>query len=150
MATGISRRGGRAFSAMVSEWSRSSEARLTATFRSSVQALANEVRVPKAKGGNMPVDTGNLRRSLVASNSEMPTMDQYRRGTRQQYADRSGNISATIAATPLGGRVYLGFQASYAAIQERLNGFVRLAAQRWPQIVAEQSRALQTRASRRR
>jgi len=63
------------FSASVSAWARRSDARLVAVFRDATQQVANDVRIPKKKGGNMPVDTGNLRRSLASSTVEMPKID---------------------------------------------------------------------------
>ena len=94
----------------------------------------------------MPVKTGNLRRSLMASTSVMPTI----REGKETFSD--SGIEMVIAGAALGSTVYLGFQAAYAA---RMNygfvgedslgrvynqagfGFVDAVAQRWPQIVAE-------------
>lgn len=121
------------FSASVNAWVRQSDARLQAVFRDAVQQVANDVRIPKAAGGNMPVDTGNLRRSLTASTVEMPRTT----GNEKRTFDQDGitNITMTIAKAKLGETIYLGFQANYAPFQEIKNGFVRLTAQRWPNIV---------------
>lgn len=137
------------FESSVTDWARATERRLHAVFRASAQALYFEVRRPKGKGGNMPVDTGNLRRSLVASNSSMPRLAKLG-SPRVNYPEAISSVTAVIANTPLGGRVYLGFQAAYASIQEWRNGFVRQAAMRWPQIVMEQSRELERRTNSRR
>lgn len=130
------------FEAQVSEWARQTEARLTATFRDAAQRVANETRQPVGAGGNMPVVTGNLRRSLAVSTVEMP---QPRGGNERFETDPGQNITLTIARAQLGQTVYLGFQAIYARYQENRYGFVRLTAQRWPQIVREAAEAMKSR-----
>jgi hypothetical protein len=121
------------FAAQVTAWAKRNDARLTAVFRASAQTVANECRIPKGAGGNMPVLTGNLRRSLTVSTVEMPSIGDPK--TRYD-SDSTGNIALTIARVNLGQTIYLGFQAVYAPYQENKNGFVRLTAQRWPEIVA--------------
>lgn len=130
------------FEAQVSEWARQTEARLTATFRDAAQRVANETRQPVGAGGNMPVVTGNLRRSLAVSTVEMP---QPRGGNERFETDPGQNITLTIARAQLGQTVYLGFQAIYARYQENRYGFVRLTAQHWPQIVREAAEAMKSR-----
>jgi hypothetical protein len=119
------------FSASVSAWVRKSEARLTAVFRDSAQTVANEVRISKGNGGNMPVVTGNLRRSLMASTAEMPKMQ---RDNKVKF-DTEAPITLVIAGAKLGETIHLGFQAVYSGVQEHRHRFVGLTAQRWPQIV---------------
>jgi len=133
------------FAAQVSEWCRQVEGAAEAVFQTAAQAVANEVREPLASGGRMPIDTGNLRRSLMASTSAMPTI----KPDQETFSD--SGLELVIAGAELGSTVYLGFQAAYAA---RMNfgfvgedslgrvynqtgyGFVDAVAQRWPQIVA--------------
>jgi len=131
------------FAAAVNAWTKKSEARMNAVFRDSVQRLANEVRVPIAAGGHMPVKTGNLRRSLLASTAQMPGLG----AEKATYSDGSAQISATIAGARLGQTIYLGFQANYAPYMENRYQFVGLAAQRWQQIVRESMADLQRRAT---
>jgi hypothetical protein len=148
------------FSATVDRWAGSSKERMTAVFRQSAQALSNEVRRTKAEGGNMPVELGNLRRSLMASTSMMPSVSA---GTETFPANGSELRTAIMGAT-LGQTIYLGFQAEYARRQEygftgedslgRFydqpgHGFVRLAAQRWQEIVKEQARIVRRRTAAR-
>lgn len=134
------------FAATISEWGRAELDRAEAIFQTAAQTVANEVRNPVAEGGRMPVKTGNLRRSLMASTSAMPTV----KPEKQTFTD--SGIEMVIAGAGLGSTVYLGFQAAYAA---RLNygfvgedslgrvynqagyGFVDAVAQRWPQIVTD-------------
>jgi len=137
---------GQSFSAQVSEWAAAEMERAEAVYQTAAQTVANEVRTPVAEGGRMPIKTGNLRRSLMASTSTMPTIIE----GKQTFSDNP--VELVIAGAELGGVVYLGFQAAYAA---RMNygfvgedslgrsynqagyGFVDAVAQRWPQIVAE-------------
>lgn len=134
------------FAATISEWGQAELERAEAIYQTAAQTVANEVRNPLAEGGRMPVKTGNLRRSLMASTSEMPSIKP------EQTSFSDSGIEMVIAGAELGGAVYLGFQAAYAP---RMNygfvgedslgrvynqagfGFVDAVAQRWPQIVAE-------------
>lgn len=133
------------FAATISEWGRAEMDRAEAIFQDAAQTVANEVRTTVNEGGRLPIDTGNLRRSLMASTAEMPMVKP-----EQEVFAESG-IEMVIAGAELGGTIYLGFQAAYAA---RMNygfvgtdslgrvynqagfGFVDAVAQRWPQIVA--------------
>ncbi|WEA24027.1 hypothetical protein [Rhizobium binxianense] len=132
------------FAAQVSEWAKSEMERSEAVFQTAAQEVANEVRTPVAEGGRMPLKTGNLRRSLMASTSDMPRIQE----GKATFSD--SGIEMVIAGAELGSTIYLGFQAAYAA---RMNygfvgtdslgrtynqvgyGFVDAVAQRWPQIV---------------
>ncbi|MBX5021223.1 hypothetical protein [Rhizobium lentis] len=134
------------FAAQVGEWASAELDRAEAVFQTAAQTVANEVRTAVAEGGRMPVKTGNLRRSLMASTSTMPTIKE-----GKETFTESG-VELVIAGAELGGSIFLGFQAAYAA---RMNygfvgtdalgrtfnqtgyGFVDAVAQRWPQIVAE-------------
>lgn len=133
------------FAAQVSEWCQQVEGAAEAVFQTAAQTVANEVRTAVAEGGRMPVKTGNLRRSLMASTSAMPTIKP------EQTTFSDSGVELVIAGAELGSTVYLGFQAAYAA---RMNygfvgedslgrvynqtgfGFVDAVAQRWPAIVA--------------
>ncbi len=137
---------GLSFAAQVSEWAKAEIEREEAIFHEAAQAVANEVRTPVSDGGRMPLKTGNLRRSLMASTADMPTIQE----GKTQFQD--SGIELVIAGSQLGETVYLGFQAAYAA---RMNygfvgtdslgrtynqtgfGFVDAVAQRWPQIVTQ-------------
>jgi hypothetical protein len=136
---------GQSFSAQVGAWAAAEMERAEAVYQTAAQTVANEVRTPVAEGGRMPIKTGNLRRSLMASTSSMPTMVE----GKQTFSD--GGVELIIAGAELGGTIYLGFQAAYAA---RMNygfvgedslgrsynqagfGFIDAVSQRWVQIVA--------------
>jgi len=113
--------------------------RMETTFRASAQDIAEEITTPVAKGGNMRIKTGFLRASLMASTSMMPSI---RPGNvpAPDAADNSfelddGQINLVIAGANIGDVIFLGFTAAYARPREYRDGFVRLAAQNWQQIV---------------
>lgn len=135
------------FAATIGEWGRAELGLAQSIFQASAQRVANEVRVTVNEGGRLPIDLGNLRRSLMASTSEMPSV----KPEQETFAD--SGIEMVIAGAELGSTVYLGFQADYAARMEygfvgadslgRVYnhsgfGFAAAVAQRWPQIVAEE------------
>lgn len=134
------------FSAQVANWTKKTKTAQEHIFRMSVQYLADEILLPKERGGNMPVDTGNLRRSLLASTSAMPAI----RTGAETFADNGGQIALVIAGASANDTLYLGFQAAYARRMEygfvgadslgrnynqAGNHFVSLAVQKWQQIV---------------
>lgn len=138
---------GLSFGAQVSEWVRQEKEREEAVFLTAAQMVANEVRETIPEGGRLPIDTGNLRRSLMASTASMPAV---REGEDQTFAD--SGVEMVIAGAQLGQTLWLGFQAAYAlrrefgfvgqdslgrVYNEAGAGFVTAVAQRWPQIVAE-------------
>ncbi|WP_299941276.1 hypothetical protein [uncultured Nitratireductor sp.] len=135
----------KSFSAQVDERIAAYKKRLTATFRGAAQDLANEVKKPKSEGGHMPILTGALRRSLMASTAAMPGISD-----AEDFPNNDGQITLTIAGADIGETIYLGFQAAHArrreygfngndslgrTYNEEGNGFVRLTAQRWQEFV---------------
>jgi hypothetical protein len=76
-------------------------------------------------GGNMPVDTGALRASQVGQPGSMP-----------------GDGGETVAAAlirwkPGEDEFYVGWYMEYARAMEAKYGFMRLAAQKWDEIVSK-------------
>src|SRR5574344_2553480 len=103
-----------AFSDQLSAWAKVTEKRTEAVYRRSVELLAEEMPRTKANGGRVPVDTGNLYRSLLASNQAMP---------RTAAGPFPGfDIGTVTASLKMSEPVWLGYQAIYA---RRINsGFV--------------------------
>lgn len=103
----------------------------------------------------MPVDTGFLRASLLASTSAMPSIDKGKvpaEGARPgQYVEDATQIELVINGAKLGDPLYFGFTAAYAAVMEYGTGslppyaFVRTAAQGWQAIVARKEREIMQR-----
>jgi len=128
------------FAAQVDDWVKSTERRLTAVFRESTERVIEEMQKPVGGGGNMPVDTGFLRASLMASTAAMPPMTRPNPGAPAAYD--GGQVSLTIAGADVGDTIYAGYTANYAAyVNYGANGrpprqFVGLAAQKWQSIVA--------------
>jgi len=126
------------------QWARETKERLLAVFRASGQELANEMTRTRANGGNVPVKTGNLARSLLAQKGAPPR--QGAPGVRFAGFD----IGPVLLSLQPGDTLFLGYQANYA---RRMNygfvgqdslgrtynqagfGFVERAAAKWPQIV---------------
>lgn len=125
-----------------SDWVRETKERMTAVYRGSVQELAKEMTQTIPNGGRVPVKTGNLARSLLASTTAMPIT-----GPGPFAGDDIGPVLLTLEA---GDTLYLGYQARYARRQnwgfvgeDSLGrsynqsgfGFVESAAANWSQIV---------------
>lgn len=129
---------------------------ITTVFRYSVQDLVELVTLegpskgpPPAPGfgGRMPVQLGNLRRSLRSSTSAMPQINPTLSG---EVADGLPEVVMSIAGFELGGTFYLGFTAAYAMrVNYGFSGtdslgrmydqdgyhFVEWARDQWPEIV---------------
>ena len=110
------------------------------------QMVADEVRETVPAGGNLPIDTGNLRRSLMASTAAMPYL------VEGDKAFIDSGVEMVIEGAEIGDTIYLGFQAAYALRMEygfvgqdslgrnynqRGFGFVEKTGERWPQIVKQ-------------
>lgn len=104
----------KSFSAAVGKWAAQTPQRVTAVRRRSIELLADEMTRTKPQGGRVPVDTGNLARSLLASTKEMPKTSERRpTGT---------NVGAVVALLRDDQPLWLGYTAAYA---RRMNyGFV--------------------------
>jgi len=150
------------FSAQVDAWVQKSQQRLDAVFKESTKRVIVEMRTPKAKGGNMPVVTGFLRNSVVVTTDGPTPMREDAKPNKGAAYDQGsdelpGAINLVIAGATLGQTIFACFVAIYARRQEygfngkdskgrevkqAGNGFVRLAAQRWPKIVSDVVREL--------
>lgn len=136
------------FSDQVTAWVRKSDARMTAAYRASVQDLIEEAQEPRGSGGNMPKDTGFLQNTGDAALNRLPTgPTEAPEGVESFTWDASAAL-AVIAQAKLGDTVYFGWSANYAIYMEDRYGFVRLAAQNWPQIVNAAARRLEQRVRR--
>lgn len=125
------------FAADVGSWVQKSKARIIAVRNESAQRVVAEMQQPRAEGGNMRVDTGFLRASLVGSTRKMPRISEGARPASKtsSYTYGASQIALVIANAKPDDVIYFGYTASYAAHRERYDGFVRLAAQNWQQIV---------------
>lgn len=120
---------------------------MEAVFRESAQRVIAEAQRPKGEGGRMPVDTGFLRASGQVSLSGPPLIRQGfvppNDAKPGSYAYNASPIALQIAGAKLGGTIWFGYTAAYAAAREygargqAPDAFVRGAAQQWQQIVKD-------------
>jgi hypothetical protein len=139
------------FADTIREWGNGELDRHRAIFQTAVDIVVNEVTRTVYDGGRMPIDTGNLRRSLTISKTAMPQI----RPDQTDFTEE--DVAAVILTLFLGDTAYIGFQAAYAARMEygfvgtdalgrmynqQGYGFVAAVAQRWDQIIAEAERVV--------
>lgn len=143
----------KSFSAAIGDWASSTPRRIEAVHKRSLEKLALELTRTVAEGGNVPFDTGNLYRSLVASTAGLPP-------TSNERASGS-NATAVIATLSTSQPIYFGYTAAYARRQEfgfvgndalgrtyNQSGshFVSRAIALWPQIVDESAKEVRANA----
>lgn len=132
------------FSEAVGAWASATERRLSAVHKKAIEKLAMEMTRTRAEGGNVPVVTGNLYRSLLASTTGMP------KTAEGPFA--GSNVPSVIASLKLNDTLWLGYQAKYArrvnfgfvgadalgrVYNQQGAHFVERAIAMWPQIVRE-------------
>lgn len=133
------------FRAQVAAWVSQSDARLLTVAQEAMQDLSEKVQTPRAKGGDMPVDTSFLINSFQAQIGRVP------RGESKQpdsYAVRDfdyGPIAITINRAKIGDRIVFGWTAEYAPYMEARYGFLRLNVQQWQTIVNAAARRVMRR-----
>lgn len=132
------------FAAQISAWVKKSNGRMEATFKQAAQDLSQEVIEPRGKGGNMPVDTSFLRNSLGVAVNSIPRGESIKPGGYSNTAFDNQPLVLAINQANLGDRLVFGFTANYAPYMEARYAFVRLATQRWPQIVKQASSKVKT------
>lgn len=127
----------------IGEWAKQTQERIEAVHKRSVELLAEEMIRTKANGGRLPVDTGNLARSQLASQVAMPKTSE---------GPFSGsNVGAVVATMDVTKPIYIGWQTRYARRQnygfvgadslgrvynQAGNYFLEGAISQWPQLVA--------------
>ncbi|MDH7787653.1 hypothetical protein QBD01_003680 [Ochrobactrum sp. 19YEA23] len=133
-------RGQARFSGQVDDWVLATEKRLTAVLRESTRRVIEVMQTPVNEGGNMPIDTGFLRASLVVVvNGDPPPPNRDKDGAKHNYNPSA--IVLEIAKFNAGDRLVAAYTANYAQFVEYgaegrpARGFTRLAAQQWGQIV---------------
>jgi len=117
------------FSAKVDQWVAKSQRRLTAVFRTAAEAVFDDV-IDRTR-----VDTGYMRASFQVTLNE-PRLLKRGEGPEAGAAYPSPSYSLAIAGAKIGDVIYGSFTAEYAPVWEFRDGMVRLAAQAWPQHVA--------------
>lgn len=129
------------FSAKVDDFVHKSLELLDAVAKESIERFADEANTPIAKGGNLPVDTGFLRNSIVVT-LHTPT-DQVTFKEGDEPVGYSANYEVTIQGMDLGDSIYAIWTANYARyVHDGVGGrpgrqWVTLTGQRWQTIVNE-------------
>lgn len=91
------------------DWSEKAKRNQAMVMRGSVTKLSTDLmRDTGPAVGQVPIDTGTLRNSLMASTAAMPPV---REG---DFDDPSASIALAIAGAKVGDTIWLGFQAAYA------------------------------------
>lgn len=141
------------FSAAVDAWVRQTEDRMERVFKGSCQRLVSEAQTPVGAGGNMPIDTGFLRSSGIATtDSPTPMNPAHTPDKDKKYTFSMGSAEGVIAGLKIGMTLYFTWTAIYARVVEyggpgrAGRGFVRLAAQKWQSIVAQVTQEAKSRA----
>lgn len=113
------------FAAAVEDWAAKTEIKQTAVLHGSLRDLDEEI------ARNTPVISGNTQNSRAVSTLGPPPIDW----TTKKFRDPSDAINNAVAGVDIGEKVWLGFRAPWAHMLEPKYAMMRLAAQRWSQIV---------------
>ena len=115
--------------ATLDQWTKKTEKRIDAVLKDATQSVVAVAQQTKAKGGRMPVDTGNLRNSLQSSVAGGAMGEG-----KESYIMVAGNMKGGDVAT-------FTWTAEYAAAVNNGNRgrpgahFVEGAVDQWPAIV---------------
>lgn len=135
----------------IKEWVGRAPRKVDAVHKRSLEKLAVELTRTKAEGGNVPFDTGNLYRSLVASTSGLPEI--------KSGPSQGSDVGIVIAKLNRKQPIYFGYTAAYArrmnygfvgsdsmgrVYNQEGNHFLERAVDMWPQIVDESAREVRT------
>lgn len=131
------------FSKQVGAFRDKARKRSLAIFRESAQRLFHQANRSRDDGGRLPVDTGFLRASMVASKSGVPSGPGRGRArkageTGLLYSSPLGQpVELVILSAQLGETIWAGWSANYSPFMEERYGFFRTGAQNWQNIVNE-------------
>lgn len=114
-----------------------SEKRMIALMRESIQDVVLNAQTPVGKGGRMRVDTGFLRASGQASLTGMPTGPTRGELTAPgSYGYNENTVTVKLGDLKIGQTFHFGWTAEYAKYRELYDGFLEGALQNWARIVA--------------
>lgn len=113
------------FSKAVKKWCDKTIMQTEKALQESVRGLADEV------AAHVPVVSGNLRNSRTVSPAGYPSINWVTKKFRNPAQEIQNASEEVRVGTP----AYVGMRAPYAHIVERKKPYMRLAAQRWSQIV---------------
>ncbi|WP_271083507.1 hypothetical protein [Brevundimonas sp. NIBR11] len=117
---------------------------MRAVHRGSAQAVVELMQTPRGTGGNLRVDTGFLRASLVATTGAALPAQTFKPDGVKAFAYDAGPINLVIANADIKDPITAVYTANYARPREygarghAADRWVALAAQRWPQVVQQE------------
>lgn len=112
--------------------------------------FAEYMNMPVDRGGNMPVRTGFLRSTLMASTSPLAIASLERPDADGPYPYFPTKVERIIMGARVGEKIYLGYLADYVWYAEyggrnyAGHAFIRLAVQQWPSMVEWAKNAART------
>lgn len=121
----------------IPQWLEKTESLLTAVVQESVQTVAREANRSRFKGGKMPIDTGFLTNSLQARIGSLPSGESTRPEGYSNLDWDGAQVNTVINSMDAGDIIFIGWTAEYARYMENRYGFMRSAAQKWPEFVNE-------------
>jgi len=130
----------KSFTASVAAFRDKTKQQMRDVFAEAVQDVLETAQQPKARGGRMPVDTGNLRNSLASGLNGAfgaPSADGYVVTLSEMEI---GDIAQFAWTAPYARRMELGFFGADSlgrTYEQPGNHFVGAAAAQWPQFVAK-------------
>jgi hypothetical protein len=130
----------KSFTASVAAFRDKTKKQMRDVFVEAVQDVLETAQQPKARGGRMPVDTGNLRNSLASGLNGafgVPSADGYVVTLSEMEI---GDIAQFAWTAPYARRMELGFFGADSlgrTYEQPGNHFVGAAAAQWPQFVAK-------------
>ncbi|MCW0979411.1 HK97 gp10 family phage protein [Agrobacterium sp. BT-220-3] len=125
-------------SASVRQFANMTKLQMRNVFAESVQDVVDAAQLPRAKGGRIPVDTGNLRNSLASGlNGTMgaPDASSYVVTLSQMEI---GDIAQFAWTAPYARRIELGFSGKDSlgrTYEQAGTHFLSSAVAQWPQFV---------------
>lgn len=141
------------FTAQVSAEIAKQKRLMEAVYKEAAQRTIEVMQTPVGAGGNLPIDTGYMRASLMVSlGTGLPSTTDKPKGA-SAFSYDAGETSLKIAGAEISDPITAVYQASYARhVNYGARGragrqFVGLAAQQWPRIVTEVCREAQSRAN---
>jgi hypothetical protein len=131
------------FAAQVSAFVAETKERMDLVHKESTSRVISLMQMPVGAGGNMPVDTGFLRASLVAGIGKVSEPTRRPPETDAPVSWDASAIDLVIMAASITDPIEARYTAVYARKAEYggenrpARRFVALAAQQWPRIVNE-------------
>jgi len=116
------------------------KAYLAAVNQQSIERTVEVAQTLDTRGGNMRAETGWLWHSVVAQIGGTPpaaTENPYPGGEGLKVTYDAGPVNLLIKRAKITDTVFVFWTANYARHREYRDGFRRLAAQRWRQIVEQ-------------